>query len=130
MATDVDIWHNIEISEKKEKDTPMNEVQDPTTNEEAYTYSRKNNSCVTLFVGHQGTNKVMHGVRGQSEKACDWCSEVPGDMHAKGYLYKVCKKVMAPGGFMHILQEVLSRWKINAESFGKRKFQDQNTKRI
>ena len=130
MATDVDIWQNIEMSEEKEKDIPMNEVQDPTTNEEAYTCSRKNDSCVTLFVGYQGTNKVMRGVRGRSEKAYGWCSEVPGDMHAKGYLYEVCKKVMAPGGFMHILQKVLSRWKINAESFGKRTFQDQNLKRI
>ena len=31
---------------------------------------------------------------------------------------------------MHILQQVLSRRKITSESFGKKKFQDQNLKRI
>ena len=51
-------------------------------------------------------------------------------MHAKGYLYEVCKKVMTPGGFMYVLQEVLSRRKITADSFGKKKFQEQNLSRI
>jgi hypothetical protein len=43
-------------------------------------------------------------------------------MHAKGY--------MSPGGFVHILQNVLMRKKITAESFGKKKFQDQNLNRL
>ena len=60
----------------------------------------------------------------------DWCAEVPGDMHAKGYVYEVCKKVMSPGGLMHILQNVLLRKKITNESFGKKKFQEQNLNRI
>ena len=51
-------------------------------------------------------------------------------MHAKGYVYEVCKKVMSPGGFMHILQNVLARKKITNESFGKKKFQEQNLNRI
>ena len=58
------------------------------------------------------------------------CAEVPGDLHAKGYLYEVCKKVMTPGGFMHIVQDVLLRRKIVPESFGKMKFQQQNLSRI
>ncbi len=131
MAIDVDIWQIFETSEKKQNEcSPMNEVPIPTTDDKVYEYSRKNDSCVTLFVGDQGTNKVMRGVRGRSEAAYGWCSEVPGDMHAKGYLYEVCKKVMTSGGFMHILQQVLSRRKITSESFGKKKFQDQNLKRI
>ena len=44
-----------------------------------------------------------------------------GDMHAKGYLYEVCKKVMKPGGFMHSLCNVISRTKINDDSFGQKK---------
>ncbi|CAB3993913.1 Hypothetical predicted protein [Paramuricea clavata] len=97
----------------------------------AYTYSGKNYSCVTLFVGNQGSIKVMCDVRGRSEKTYGWCSEVPGDNACKKLpLREVCKKVMAPGGFIHILHEVFSRWKINAKSFGKRKFQDQTLERI
>ena len=54
------------------------------------------------FVGNQGTctNKVLQGVKNRSEAAYGWCVEVPGDMHAKAYLYEVCKKVMKPGGFI------------------------------
>jgi hypothetical protein len=83
-----------------------------------------------LFVGDQGTNKVLRGVKGRSEAVYGWCAEVPGDMHAKGYCYEVCKKVMTPGGFIHILRDVLLRKEITPESFGKKKFQEQNLKRI
>ena len=51
-------------------------------------------------------------------------------MHAKGYVYEVCKKVMSPAGFMHMLQNVLARKKIMNKSFGKKKFQEQNLNRI
>ena len=51
-------------------------------------------------------------------------------MHAKGYFYEVCQKVMSPGGMMHIIREVLNRKKIIDESFGKKKFQEQNLGRI
>ena len=37
---------------------------------------------------------------------------------------------MTPGGFMYVLQEALSRRKITADSFGKKKFQEQNLSRI
>ena len=59
-------------------------------------------------------------MKNQSEPAYGWCAEVPGDMHAKGYLYEVCKKVMQPGGFMHVLFNVISRNKINDDSFGQK----------
>jgi hypothetical protein len=61
-------------------------------------------------------------VKGCSHAGYGWAAEVPGDMHAKGY--------MSPGGFVHILQNVLMRKKITAESFGKKKFQDQNLNRL
>ena len=98
--------------------------------DDPYQFNRKNKSCKTLFVGDQGTNKVLRGVKNHSEAAYGWCSKVPGDMHAKGYLYEVCKKVMKPGGFMHILCNVISRTKINDDSFGQKKFQEQNLNRI
>lgn len=69
-------------------------------------------------------------MKNQSEAAYGWCAEVPGDMHAKGYLYEVCMKVMKPGGLMHILCNVISRTKINDDSFGQKKFQEQNLNRI
>ena len=72
----------------------------------------------------------MRGVKRRSQAAYGWCAEVPGDMHAKGYMYEVCKTFMTPGGFMYVLQEVLSRQKITADSFGKKTFQDQNLSRI
>lgn len=83
-----------------------------------------------IFVGDQGTNKVLRGVRGRSEAAYGWCAEVPGDMHAKGYLYEVCKKVMKPGGLMHILCNAISWTKITEGSFGQKRFQEQNLNRI
>ncbi len=95
---------------------------EPAVADEAYECKRSNKSCITLTVGDQGTNKVIRGVKGRSEAAYGWCAEVPGDMHAKGYVYEVCKKVMSPGGFMYILQNVLSRKKVTNESFGKKKF--------
>ena len=78
----------------------------------------------------QGTNKVIRGVNSPSDAVYGWCAEVPGDIHAKGYLYEVCKKFMSPGGSMHIVREVLDRKKMTADSFGQKKFQEQNLNRI
>lgn len=85
-------------------------------------YNRGNKGCRTFFVGDQGTNKVVRGMKSRSDAAYGWCAEVPGDMHAKGYLYEVCKKVMFPGGFMHIIRELLDRKKITDDSFDRRNF--------
>ena len=82
-------------------------------------YQRSNKSCPTLFVGDQGINKVMRGVKGRSQAAYDWCAEVPKDMHTKSYMYEVPKNVMTPGELMYILQ-VLSRQKITADRFRKK----------
>lgn len=125
IATNIELWTTVQNTEEVEPDSVSEESD---TNNEEYQYERK--SSLTLFVGDQGTNKVLRGVKGRSAAAYGWCAEVPGDMHAKGYCYEVCKKVMAPGGLMHILREVLLRKKITPESFGKKKFQEQNLKRI
>ena len=108
----------------------VSEMEGQSNSEEHYKYDRSNKGCRTLFVGDQGTNKVLRGVKSRSEAAYGWCSEVPGDMHAKGYLYEVCKKVMSPGGFMYIVREVLGRKKVTDDSFGQKKFQEQNLNRI
>ena len=134
LADNYEIWRTFFCAEQasnadtRSSDDP--DPVDPAVEGEAYEYKRSHKSCVTLTVGDQGTNKVIRGVKGRSEAAYGWCAEVPGDMHAKGYVYEVCKKVMSPGGFMYILQNVLSRKKITNESFGKKKFQEQNLNRI
>ena len=120
-------------SEVTTTDVPNSENENQSvvseTESDSYIYDRSK-SPITLVVGDQGTNKVVRGVKGRSSAAYGWCAEVPGDMHAKGYMYEVCKKVMSPGGFMHILQNVMMRKKITDESFGKKKFQEQNLNRI
>ena len=128
IPTNIAIWETVQNKEEMEQPESVSEKDQSDANDEAYQNERK--SSLTLFVGDQGTNKVLRGVKGRSEAAYGWCAEVPGDMHAKGYCYEVCKKVMIPGGFMHILRDVLLRKKIIPESFGKKKFQEQNLKRI
>ena len=128
-----EIWRTFQCAEQTTNTETCTSVSDPveeTDKEETYKYKRSNKSCITLTVGDQGTNKNIRGVKSRSNAAYGWFAEVPGDMHAKGYVYEVCKKVMSPGGFMHILQNVLLRKKITNESFGKKKFQEQNLNRI
>ena len=130
-TTDSELWKAVQNEEDlEEPGLAQDEVTGMDVGQEdgAYNFNRK--STLTLFVGDQGTNKIMRGVKGRSEAAYGWCAEVPGDLHTKGYLYEVCKKVMTPGGFMHIVQDVLLRRKIVPESFGKKKFQQQNLSRI
>ena len=119
-----------ELSSALKTCTSVSDPVEETDKEETYKYKRSNKSCITLTVGDQGITKNIRGVKSRSNAAYGWCAEVPGDMHAKGYMYEVCKKVMSPGGFMHILQNVLLRKKITNESFGKKKFQEQNLDRV
>ena len=41
---------------------------EPAVEDEAYEYKRGNKSCIMLTVGDQGTNNVIRGVKGQSER--------------------------------------------------------------
>ena len=120
IANNIELWETVQNTEKIEQ-KKADEIDVSQTDRE-YLYERK--SSAILFVGDQGTNKVMHGVKGLSVAAYSWCAKVLRDMHAKGYLYEVCKKVMTPGALMHILWEVLSRKKIVPESFGKKNFRN------
>ena len=110
IATNIEPWNTVQNTEEIEQSDSVSEEDQSHANNEQYQYERK--SSLTLFVGDQGTNKVLRGVKGRSAAAYGWCAEVPGDMHAKGYCYEVCKKVMAPGGLVHILRDVLLRKKI------------------
>ena len=131
FSTNEEIWQAFQSNEYATTvDVPSPEEEANNNKTEGYNYRRSNKSSVTLVVGDQGTNKVIRGVKGRSPAAYGWCSEVPGDMHAKGYMYEVCKKVMKPGGFMHIVQNVMMRKKIKDDSFGRKKFQEQNLNRI
>ena len=51
-------------------------------------------------------------------------------MHTKGYLCEATIKAMADGGFHHLMHTVMKRPKLTRETFGKRKFQEQNLSRI
>ena len=121
-SLDYSIWKIFQDGEISNGTTVESNADIDSIDEDAYQFNRKTKFAKTLFVGDQGTNKVLRGVKNRSEAAYGWCGEVPGDMHAKGYLYEVCKKVMKPRGFMHILCHVISRNKINDDSFGQKKF--------
>lgn len=125
-----ELWKTFQCGKDEDVHVDVPDIEEQFTADESYKYERRNEGCRTLFVGDQGTNKVLRGVKGRSEAAYGWCAEVPGDMHAKGYLYEVCKKVMTPGGFMHIIRNVLERFKVTEDSFGQKKFQEQNLGRI
>ena len=64
------------------------------------------------------------------DMAYGWCTEVPGNMHAKGYLCEAGFKAHGSGGLHKILNTVMKRSKLTKEAFKKRKFQDQNLNRI
>ena len=80
----------------------------------------------TLFVGDKNIRSVRH----KSNITHGWTTEVPGDMHAIGYLCEVCYKSQGPGGFAYILQNQLKREKATADTFKDKKFQGQNLSRI
>ncbi len=51
---------------------------------EANIYARDLKNCKTLFVGDQGTNKIIRSCKDKSRCAYGWAAEVPGDMHCRG----------------------------------------------
>ena len=56
--------------------------------------------------------------------------EIPGDMHAKGYLCEAAFKAHSSGGLHKLLSDVMKRPKLTKEAFKKRKFEDNNLNRI
>ena len=77
-----------------------------------------------------GTCKNNQSVKNRDSNAYGWCAEIPGDMHAKGYLCEVAFKALGDGGFHKVVNVVMKRHKVTKEVFKKRKFHDQNLNRI
>ena len=84
----------------------------------------------TAVVGDVGTCKNNRSVKNPDSNAYGWCAEIPGDMHAKGYLCEAAFKALGDGGFHKVVNVVMKRHKVTKEAFKKRKFQDQNLNRI
>ena len=87
-------------------------------------------SAVQDLITCPGTCKNNRSVKNTYDNAYGWCAEIPGDMHAKGYLCEAVFKAHGSGAFHKIVNTVMKRPKLTKEAFKKRKFQDQNLNRI
>ena len=84
----------------------------------------------TAVVGDVGTCKNNRSVRNRNSAAYGWSTEVPGDMHTKGFLCEAVFKAHGTGGFHKVVNSVMKRPKLTKDAFKKRKFQEQNLSRI
>ncbi len=87
MTINLELWKAVQNKEDVEQlGSGEDEVSrlDVCQTEQDLEYIVKRKSTLTLFVGDQGTNKVMRGVMRRSEAAYGWCADVSGDLHAKG----------------------------------------------
>jgi hypothetical protein len=84
----------------------------------------------TAVVGDVGTCKNNRSVRNKDQSRYGWSTEVPGDMHTKGYICEAVFKAHGVGGFHKVVNSVMNRPKLTKEAFKKRKFQDNNLNRI
>ena len=119
---------------KTEAEPPVDEQMsnsDSDDNCSHFTYKRSEcRDFPTAVVGDVGTCKNNRGVRNRDSSKYGWFTEVPGDMHAKGYLCEAAFKAHGSGDLHKILNVVMKRPKLTKEAFKKRKFQDQNLNRI
>lgn len=74
--------------------------------------------------GDNGVEKLIRSVKAKSGKY-DCFAENSGDLHTSGYVDECIAKCLGPGGMYFCLEKILCR-KSNAETFGKKKFQDGN----
>ena len=84
----------------------------------------------TAVVGDVGTCQNNRSVRNKDQSRYGWSTEVPGDMHTKGYLCEAVFKAHSVGGFHKVVNNVMNRPKLTKEAFKKRKFQENNLNRI
>ena len=84
----------------------------------------------TAVVGDVGTCKNNRSLRNKDWSRYGWSTEVPGDMHTKGYLCEAAFKAQGVGGFHKMVNSVMNRPKLTKEAFKKHKFQDNNLNRI
>jgi hypothetical protein len=102
-----------------------------SNNSEDFIYKRSEcKKFPTAVVGDVGTCKNNRSVRNKDSTRYGWCTEIPGDMHAKGYLCEAAFKAHGSGGLHKLLSDVMKRPKLTKEAFKKRKFQDNNLNRI
>ena len=102
-----------------------------SNNSEDFIYKRSEcKKFPTAVVGDVGTCKNNRSVRNKDCARHGWCTEIPGDMHAKGYLCEAAFKAYGSGGLHKLLSDVMNRSKRTKEAFKKRKFQDNNLNRI
>jgi hypothetical protein len=73
----------------------------------------------TAVVGDIGTCKNDRSVRNKDQSRYGWSTEVPGDMHTKGYLCKAVFKAQCVGGFHNVVYSVMNRPKLTKEAFRK-----------
>lgn len=86
--------------------------------------------CPAAVVGDVGTCKNNRSVRNKDQSRYGWSTEVPGDMHTKGYLCEAVFKTHGVGGFHKVVNSIMNRPKLTKEAFKKRKFQENNLNRI
>ena len=84
----------------------------------------------TAVVGDVGTCKNNRSVRNKNSAAYGWSTEVPGNMHTKGFLCEAVFKAYGTGGFHKVVNSVMKRPKLTKDAFKKQKFQEQNLSRI
>ncbi|KAI8490282.1 hypothetical protein Bbelb_320200 [Branchiostoma belcheri] len=111
-----------------EVDDLVNQIQEVNVNDDGYVFHRKNAPNVT--VGDGLTTKNHRHCRLSDEVAFHFTSEMPGDLHAAGYVEECFAKSQGPGGLYYIITDVLKRKKIKKETYGKDKFKDNNLQLI
>ena len=73
----------------------------------------------TAVVGDVGTCKNNRSVRNKDQSRYGWSTEVPGNMHTKGYLCEAVFKAHGVGGFHKVVNNVMNRPKLTKEGFQK-----------
>jgi ankyrin repeat protein len=119
--------------ESIEDDDMCNSNNDNSSSNVPDKFAYKRSECKefpTAVVGDVGTCKNNRSVKNRDGNAYGWCAEIPGDMHAKGYLCEAAFKALGNGGFHKVVNVVMKRPRLTKEAYKKRKFQDQNLNRI
>ena len=128
----------VRMMQYSEVDLPSSaeaEMENGTSGNESETrgFVFKRSECKefpTAVVGDVGTCKNNRSVRNKDQSRYGWSTEVPGDMHTKGYLCEAVFKAHGVGGFHKVVNSVMNRPKVTKEAFKKRKFQENNLNRI
>ena len=122
-----------EVDLPSSTETEMENATTSNTNQTRAGFVFKRSECKeypTAVVGDVGTCKNNRSVRNKDQSRYGWSTEVPGDMHTKGYLCEAVFKTHGVGGFHKVVNSIMNRPKLTKEAFKKRKFQENNLNRI